>query len=138
MADNGNSSKAELLATLVAAGATIRDACQQAGMSERQAYRLAGQPAFRARVAALRQQAIQAATGRLASLLAGGLDALQGLFIDPSPQVRLGAVRTALEHALRFREAVETEERLRAVEAKLGLVEGHDDGKHGTSAPPGT
>jgi hypothetical protein len=104
------------LALALAAGKTARDAAEQVGVGERTAARRLADPAFRARVAALRGEMVSRALGRTADGMNEAADTLRGLLKATSETVQLGAARTLLELGVKLRESVEQEERLRALE----------------------
>jgi hypothetical protein len=120
MAENGRQKGDAALVLALAAGQTARDAARSAGVGERTATRRLADPAFRRRVEALRADLVRQAAGRLVEGMTQAADTLRSLLEARSEAVRLGAARTILELAPRLREAAELEERLRALEERLG------------------
>jgi transposase len=106
-----------VLVTALAKGATVAQAAQQAGISERTAYRRLQQPEFQERIDRLQDDMIQRATAVLTAAAQEGINSLVALQ-DPStpPAVRRGAARDILEMGLRLREAANLEKRLLALE----------------------
>jgi hypothetical protein len=64
-------------------------------------FRRLQDPAFKAKVEAARADLVQQTVGRLSALGVLAAEGLQDLLKSPSPGVKLGAVRTALDHLFR-------------------------------------
>jgi hypothetical protein len=111
----------ELLIIALAEGRTVRDAAAAAGVSEKTAHRRLIDAAFRARVAQARGELFGQALGRLADSATEAVGTLRGLLTAAAPTVQLGAARAILEHAAKFREHVELESRMRAIEERIGF-----------------
>ncbi len=116
MAHRGRRNADEALALAVAAGQTLRDAAAAANVSERTAARRWADRDFRRRVNALRGEMVQRSLGRMADGMAEAAGVLRALLAAESESVRLGAARSMLELSVKLREAVDFDERLRAVE----------------------
>jgi hypothetical protein len=97
----------------------VRDAARAAGLSERTAARRAGDPAFRARVNALRGEVVSAAVGQLAALLVDATGALRRALTCGSAAVEVRAALGIIDHLLKVREQTELEERLRTLEQRM-------------------
>jgi transposase len=106
-----------ILVTALAKGATVAQAAEQAGVSERTVYRRLEQTEFQARIDALQDEMIQRAAAVLTAAAVEGIHSLVALQ-DPStpPTVRRHAARDILEIGLRLREAADWEKRLAALE----------------------
>ena len=117
MASKNKKQVATLLVTLLAKGATVAQAAQHAGVSERTVYRRLQQPEFQARIDAVQDDMVQRAAAVLTAAAQEGIHSLVALQ-DPStpPAVRRGAARDILEMGLRLREAANLEKRLVALE----------------------
>jgi hypothetical protein len=89
------------LIAALAAGGSVPAAAAHAGCSLRTAYRRLEDPAFRQAVEAARADLVQQTVGRLSALGVLAAEGLQDLLKSPLPGVKLGAVRTALEHLFR-------------------------------------
>jgi HEAT repeat protein len=63
---------------------------------------------------------VQRSLGRLADGMTEAADVLRQLLAAESEAVRLGAARSLLELGVKLREPVELEERLAALEARIG------------------
>ncbi len=110
-----------LLAAALGGGLTYERAAEVAGVSRATAGRRMADPSFRAQVERLRRDHARRIEVRLAALSTRAVDALDDLIADrDSPAQRLGAARVVLDGVLRFREAAEVEDRLAALEARIG------------------
>jgi hypothetical protein len=108
----------EALLNALAAGRSVREAAQAAGLSERTAYRRLANPGFQQRLAAIRDELITALLGELVGCASKAVATLRALLGAPDERVRLQAAKVLLEQALRLREAVALEQRLAAVERR--------------------
>jgi hypothetical protein len=112
-------SDAELVLAL-ACGASPDGAAQKTGLSLRTVYRRLAEPAFRARIRDARSDMAQRTAGMLTAASVGALKTLTFLQESATSQsVRLAAARTVLELGCKFREAVDLNERLTALESRL-------------------
>jgi hypothetical protein len=109
-----------LLQTL-ACGATVEIAARKAGVCERTVYRRLEDPAFCRRLQELRTEMAQRTAGMLTGAGMGAVKVLVDLQGDVSVPagVRRRSARDVLEMGLKFREVVDLEQRLAAVEARL-------------------
>lgn len=107
---------ADLAAAALATGQTVAGAAAAAGTTERNVYRWLQAPAFKARVAELRADAVARATGRLADGMSAAADVLRGLLAAERESVRLGAARSLIELGVKLRDSTEFEARLQALE----------------------
>jgi hypothetical protein len=123
MARNGNRKGEAALLTALAAGSTITDAAEEAGISERTAHRRLADPEFRRGVQAARAEMIQRALGKLAGNAADAVDTLGALLSARSESAQLGAARIILELGNKLRESVELEQRLADLERRLAEAE---------------
>jgi hypothetical protein len=114
----------EVLALALAGGANLQDAANLAGMSRRTASRRVTDPAFVAKVRECRAAAFDAALGGLSSRLARAVERLGELVEDANGAVALGACRTLLSSAHDYREQVELEARMTAVEGQMAKEQG--------------
>jgi hypothetical protein len=113
-AQNG---RREAVALALASGRTVRDAAHETGVGERTVHTWLTDESFCALVTATRADLFTLAVGKLADLAGLAADALKGLLTSQSESIRLQAARAVLEYGPRFRESVEFDERLRALEA---------------------
>ena len=107
------------LIAALACGATVRDAAQSAGVSERTAHRRLEDPAFARRVTDARSEMLSRAVGTLARTSTAAATALALLLRAESETVRLGAARSILELAAKFHETEQLEHRIAQLEAQM-------------------
>ncbi len=113
---NKKETKTLLLANL-ARGATVAQAAEQAGVSERTVYRRLRQPAFQARIQALQDETLQRTAAVLTAATQEAIHTLVALQAkETPPNVRRAAAHDLLEMGLRFRESVELDKRMCALE----------------------
>jgi hypothetical protein len=105
----------------LAIGATLENAARKAGISVRTAYRYLADPDFQARVEQLRWENLVRTAGMLSGAALGSVKTLVDLAQDVSvpASVRRGAARDVLEMAVKYRESIEIEPRLAAIEDRL-------------------
>jgi hypothetical protein len=121
MARNGRRSADEQLLMALACGVTVENAARQAGISPATAYRRLSNPAFRKRLTTLRADMVSRTAGTLTAAATEAVRTLLDLLKNSaSPAVRLGAARSVLELGLKVREVAEMEERLAALEQRMG------------------
>ena len=121
MSRRGRQDADEALLMALACGATVENAAQKAGISRRTAQRRLADSAFRQRLAERRADMVQRTAGMLTAASLESVKTLLTLQASPNPAgVRLGAARSVLDMAVKLREASEWEERLLALEQRLG------------------
>jgi AcrR family transcriptional regulator len=121
MPQHGRRNADDVLLMALACGATIEAAATKAGVSEATLYRRLQNPEFQQRLHELRADMVQRTAGMLTAAAGEAvrtLLALQQASIPPAS--RLGAARAILELGVKLREAAELEERVRALEVRLG------------------
>ena len=110
-----------VLLQALACGATVEHAARKAGVGERTVYRRLAEADFVRQLRDLRTEMVQ----RTASMLTGaGMGAVKTLVdlqadVAVAAGVRRRSARDLLEMGLKFREAIDLEQRLAAVEARL-------------------
>ena len=109
----------DALLVALASGATIKQAANTAGVAEKTAHRRLADPAFRARLTALRTELLDAAAGRLAAAGTGAVDALQALLTAESEAVRLGAARSLLDLCFKSVDILTWDSRVAEIERKV-------------------
>lgn len=108
------------LALALAAGQTIKDAAEAAGLSERTAHRRLQSAEFLALVTKARSTMFERAAGRLASAAAAAAGTLADLAADAaSDGVRLSAAKAVLEAGMKWRDGQEFDQRLTKVEQAI-------------------
>jgi len=115
----GKRAVADCLALALASGSTTAQAARKCGCSERTAHRRLEDPAFRQTVAHLRGELVARAAGLLAAKVSAAARTLRDLLTAKSETVRLGAARSILELAARFRESLDIDARLRQLEERM-------------------
>ena len=119
MAKQPNSNHALLVA--LACGATVEQAAAKCGVSERTVDRRMEKPEFRRQILSLKAEMVQRAA---AALTAAAMEAVKTLLELQKPTntgpVRLGAARSILEMGAKLRELAELEERIKALEERVG------------------
>jgi hypothetical protein len=135
-ADRRRAAQQEIAAQAIADGATYARAAELAGVVRRTITRWAKDPAFAARVSELRSEVVSRVTGEL---LSHGPDAVFAIRRELSEAERsadrLRAATLLLSLAHRYREQTELHERMREIEARLGIT---DPGGASTHEPDST
>lgn len=103
-----------IVAALIA-GQTYRDTADRAGCSVATVTRVRAK--WKAYITAGREEVAEQAAAQLLAMVPRAAAALNQLIDSPLPAVRLSAVRYVLDGALRWRDTVEFERELRALEA---------------------
>ena len=96
----------------------IREIQKQTGISRSRLYRLRGDPEFQAVVRERREQLVREAIQRMEEGLSDAVRVLRQIIADESiaPQVRLNAVNTLMSQLANWKQTVEFEARLTALE----------------------
>ena len=123
MTATGSKTRDERIIIELASGASWDRAAAACGCSESTIARRLRDPKFRAALDDARRRLFEAAFSRVVAAGQAAASTLISLLSrDTPPAVRLGASRTLLEASCKFRETHELEERLRALEDRLGKV----------------
>lgn len=109
----------DALILALAAGATVRKAAEQAGISERTAHRRLADADFRRAVSEARDRMFDAAFGRLAGLANKAAETLERLMESDKPSEALGAAKAVLQLGPRLRDYAKFEERINRLEDDL-------------------
>ena len=108
---------ADQLVQALAFGLTDQQAAQQCGLSLRTVYRRKAEPDFQQRLKALQAEVLQRALGVLTATAPVSAKTLLELQKDNVPYAyRLGAARTNLQCVLKWRNDLDLEDRVRALE----------------------
>jgi len=112
------------IAALLSAG-TVAEACKVAKVPRRTLYNWLELPDFAQALRTAEAETIKGTSRRLSSVANKAAARVECLMEDPDapPSVQLRAAQIALESAIRWREATNTEERITALEAAI-LPEG--------------
>jgi hypothetical protein len=122
MASRGRKNCDSALILALASGAAIPDAARHAQCSESTAYRGMQDASFRQKVAAMRQELVSRAVGKLSALGSISTDVLHGLLSSANEKIRLGAVRTTLEHMFRGTELESVIKEVEELKATVGRL----------------
>ncbi len=117
LAGNGKRKGDSALVAALAAGMTVKDAADAAGVRERTAHRRLEDAGFRREVAGARARLVEHALGQLADASAEAVTTLRALLHAEGESARLGAARSILELGTKLRESVEFEARIARLEA---------------------
>ncbi len=117
----------ELLAHLLASGATITAAAKKADVARKTVHRRLEDPAFRAKVSEARRGMLSRAAGRLARRMGDAADELARLLRDDDATVRLRAAGKLLELGIRVTETLDLAERVEELEKAADLKSGGAD-----------
>ncbi|HUY31442.1 MAG TPA: hypothetical protein VMV69_01580 [Pirellulales bacterium] len=134
MADNGRldgdqAGGDDALILALAAGSTVRDAAERAGVGERTVYRRLDDAAFRRRVTRARNRVFEQAIGRLTDASASAADTMRSLLSAESEAVRLAAAKSIIEISAKLREIGELTRRLDELEQIVGVPRKPDQEK---------
>jgi hypothetical protein len=111
------------LALALAMGASQVDAAEKAGVGRTTVHRRLADPAFQQLVARLRTDFMAEALGRMARHMSRGADALVEMLDSTEGALRLRVIRALLTLSLRLHDAMDYEQRIRAIEAKIAEYE---------------
>jgi AcrR family transcriptional regulator len=126
MAENERLASDDELILALAAGATVAEAAERAGVGERTVYRRLKDAEFRRAVSEVRGRAFDAAVGKLAGLAAQAVSALERMLQDGSRAEAVRAAKIILELVPRLRTFTELEERIAALEAEERKPRGNE------------
>jgi hypothetical protein len=114
------SARQDTLAACLAAGSTVAAACRRCHVSKATAWRWLQVPAFTARIQSLRKDLLDAAVGKLASMMAGAAtDKLRELLEADSASLRLDVVEKIFDLYLRTTSNIDLKAELEQIKASL-------------------
>jgi hypothetical protein len=116
MSHKGRKSADEVLLQALACGATQKSAAEKAGISERTVARRLQDPKF---LKCLQTRRAEMVERTASALTAASMEAVKGLLElmrSDDERVRLGAIRTILEHSTRLREESDLAQRVARLE----------------------
>ena len=119
MAAGGRKNADDVLMLNLARGATVENAAQNAGVSERTAYRRQADPEFCQRLKKTRADMVERTAAALTTVSMEAvktLHELQGFGMPPT--VRLQAARSVIELGMKLRKETEFEERITVLEQR--------------------
>lgn len=111
--------RAEAVALRLAQGQTGARIAREVGVSEMTICRYKRKPAFRARVAELRRQAVDQALGTLTMVSGPAAKVLGQLLLSKDERIRLRAAKEALSALPDISEFANLDERLKRIEERL-------------------
>jgi hypothetical protein len=106
----------QVLAATVASGKSVKDSAAIAGCTESTAYSLSCKPEFKALVAKLRSEAVEAAVGVLTSNASAASNALVRLLDSDDEKIQLAAASKLLAQLGPLQELSELRSRIDALE----------------------
>jgi AcrR family transcriptional regulator len=126
MSENERLASDDELILALAAGTTVAEAAERAGVSERTVYRRLDDAEFRRAVSETRSRAFDAAVGKLSGLAAQAVSTLERILQHGSRCEALRAAKIILELGPRLRIFTELEDRVAALEAEEPKRRGND------------
>jgi hypothetical protein len=140
MSENERLASDDELILALAAGATVAEAAERAGVGERTVYRRLEDAEFRRAISETRGRAFDAAVGKLVGLAAQAVSTLERVLQHGSRTEALRAAKIILELGPRLRTFTELEDRVAALEAEEPKPHGDDlqepDGESGAAEFP--
>jgi len=105
---------------MILAARTYDEGCKKAKIGKTTLYTWLHDPVFRSELERQRDEMASAAFGILSQGLTRAVEALVGLVGDKDKRLRRLAAKDVIEHYLKHKELKELEERIAAVEQKMG------------------
>jgi hypothetical protein len=106
----------EVLIAALATGSTVAAAAQQAGLGESTVYRRMQDPAFKARVVAIRGQLTSEAVGILTSAMTAAATKLRALLDNPNARIQLNSAKNIIELVFKAGDLAELRQKLEELE----------------------
>ena len=111
----------EILATSVASGLSIRDACKESNCSEATGYAIAATDEFKTKVSHIRTQAVEQAVSVLTSNATKASNALVKLLSSEDEKIVLASATKLLSMLHPLQELGELRERIATIEGQAAL-----------------
>ena len=134
MAQNGpESEKSSLTARqkralpILASASSIAEAARLSDVGRRTLHRWLDDPDFRDELARLHKEAADLARSQLQSVLLQAVLTLVDSLQDPNPEIRLRAIRTALNYSVKLNDIENVRQELQAFEDSLNLSGDHNE-----------
>ena len=134
MAQNGpKSGKTSLTARqeralpILASASSIAEAARLSDIGRRTLHRWLDDPDFRDELARLHEEAADLARSQLQGVMLQAVLALADSLQDPNPEIRLRAIRTALDYSVKVNDIERLRKELHALEDSLDISRGHDE-----------
>jgi hypothetical protein len=125
----------EVLIQALACGATQKSAAEKAGISESTVARRLRDPAFQERLDATRADMVQRTASALTAASMEAVKGLLELMRSDDERVRLGAIRTILEHSTKLREESDLAQRVARLEEGSATAVARPHSSFASSAP---
>ncbi len=106
---------------ILASASSIADAARLSDVGRRTLHRWLDDPNFRDELAGLHKEAADLARSQLQGVMLQAVLALADSLHDPNPEIRLRAIRTALNYSVKFNDIESLREELRNLEDSLNL-----------------
>ena len=112
---------------ILASASSIAEAARLSDVGRRTLHRWLDDPDFRDELAKLHKEAADLARGLLQGVMLQAVLALADSLQDPNPEIRLRAIRTALNYSVKVNDIESLRQELQALEDSLNLSEGHNE-----------
>ena len=106
---------------ILASASSISEAARLSDVGRRTLHRWLDDPNFRNELAGLHKEAADLARSQLQGVMLQAVLALADSLQDPNPEIRLRAIRTALDYSAKFNDIETLRQELRALEDSLHL-----------------
>ena len=106
---------------VLASASSIAEAARLSDVGRRTLHRWLDDPDFRNELAALHEEAADLARSQLQGVLLQAVLVLADSLQDPNPEIRLRAIRTALNYSVKINDIERVREELQTLEDSLNL-----------------
>ena len=112
---------------VLASASSIAEAARLSDVGRRTLHRWLDDPDFRDELARLHKEAADLARGLLQGVMLQAVLALADSLQDPNPEIRLRAIRTALNYSVKVNDIESLRQDLQALEDSLNLSGDHNE-----------
>ncbi len=112
---------------ILASASSIAEAARLSDVGRRTLHRWLNDPDFRDELARLHKDAADLARSQLQSVMLQAVLALADSLQDPNPEIRLRAIRTALNYSVKVNDIESLREELQTLEDSLNLARIHNE-----------
>ena len=134
MAQNGSKTEKSSLTSrqnralpVLASASSIAEAARLSDVGRRTLHRWLDDPDFRDELARLHKEAADLARGQLQGVMLQAVLALADSLQDSNPEIRLRAIRTALNYSVKIDYIERVHQELQTLEDSLNLSGGHNE-----------
>ena len=134
MAQNGSETERSTLSArqkralpILASASSIAEAARLSDVGRRTLHRWLDDPDFRDELARLHKNAADLARSQLQGVMLQAVLALADSLQDPNPEIRLRAIRTALNYSVKVNDIESLREELQTLEDSLNLTRIHNE-----------